>query len=146
MENSSSNFTREEKRLAKKIRGIIKDPNHTIAQIEQAIPFKDEIVGTLNCLASMLKEEVDKDKRLSDDFRQYLREAAQILNDCLKDNHITENERIKIIETLNDYGKHYASVEQERERQSGKNKRFFGGALTTLSLAALISILFKKRN
>ncbi len=142
---SSKKFTREEKHQAQKIRKIIKDPNHTIDQIGQVIPFKDEIVGTLNCLACMLKEEVDKDKRLSADFRQYLREVTQILNDCLKDNQITQNERIRIIEALDNYGKLYASVEQERERQSGRNKRFFTGTLATFSLAAFVAWLFKQK-
>lgn len=141
MENSSSTFTREEKRQAKKIRKIIKEPNHTLDQLKEAIPFKSEVVGVLNCLASMLKEEVDKDKKLSSDFRTYLQEVTLILRDCLKDNHISEKERIKIVEVLDDYGRHYAEVEREREKQSGKNKRFFGGALT--ALAGLGLILFK---
>lgn len=144
MENSSSTFTREEKRQAKKIRKIIKDPNHTLEQLKESIPFKSEVVGVLNCLASMLKEEVDKDKKLSSDFRTYLQEVTQVLRDCLKDNHISENERIRIIEALDNYGKQYAEVEKERERQSGKNKRFFGGMIATV--ASLAIILFKKRD
>lgn len=144
MEKQSSKYTREEKRLAKKIRGIIKDPNHTRKQLKNAIPYKDEVVGALNCLAGMLKEEVEKDKRLSSDFRKYLLEETQILNDCLKDNQVSESERTRILDALDNFGKQYASVEIERERQSGKTKRFVAGTMGTLGLGAIIAALFKR--
>ena len=138
MENESTKFTREENRQAKKIRNIIKDPNLSLDELKGAIPCNSEIVGTLNCLATILKEEVDKDKKLSADFRAYLQEVTQVLKNCLKDNRISENERVKIIEALYNYGIHYAEVEKERERQSGKNKRFFGGVLAALGGLVII--------
>lgn len=45
MEKQSSKYTREEKRLAKKIRGIIKDPNHTRKQLKNAIPYKSPFMS-----------------------------------------------------------------------------------------------------
>ena len=57
-------FTKEEKQKAQKIREIVKDPNHTLSQLNNAIPFESEVaVRVLSCLANMLKEEVENGQK-----------------------------------------------------------------------------------
>ena len=130
-------FTKEEKQKAQKIREIVKDPNHTLSQLNNAIPFESEVaVRVLSCLANMLKEEVENDKIASQEYRTCMNNVINVLNQSLKDNKISQEERQNIIEALQVLGKSYSEVEGKRIEQSGKNKRFFGGLLA--GIAALI--------
>lgn len=137
-------FTKEEKQKAQKIREIVKDPNHTLSQLNNAVPFESEVaVRVLSCLANMLKEEVENDKIASQEYRTCMNNVINVLNQSLKDNKISQEERQNIIEALQVLGKSYSEVEGKRIEQSGKNKRFFGGLLT--ALAALVIAIFGRK-
>lgn len=134
-------FTKEEKQKARKIREIVKDPNHSLSQLSNAIPFEGEVaVRVLSCLANMLKEEVENDKIASQEYRTCMNNVLNVLNQSLIDNRISQEERQNIIEALQVLGKCYSEVEGERVKQAGKNKRFFGGLLA--GLAALVLAVF----
>ena len=65
-------FAHSEKEKAKKIRDILKNPQHTIEQLNNAIPFDSEGVAVIGCLIDMLKEELDNSKKAGQQYRECL--------------------------------------------------------------------------
>ena len=140
MENDLSNFPTGVKQKAEEIFQIIKSSNCTPSKLDNTLPFGSEVVNVVDCLVYMLKDEIQQDKNKSEDFRQYITGVTNFLQDCLKDNHVTENERTNILGSLDNLGKYYSNVEQERIKQAGKNKRAFAGILG--GFAAFVLAIF----
>lgn len=138
-------ITHSEKEKAKKIRDILKNPQHTIKQLDNAIPFDSEVVAVIGCLIDMLKEELDNSKKAGQQYRECLNSIIQVLNDCLKDNKIDSEERTRIINALDSLSKSWTEFEKEREKQSGKTKRFIVGAISLLFGLILIPFKFKEK-
>ena len=133
------NFTKEEKQKAKKIREIVKDPNHSLSQLNNAIPFEGEVaVRVLACLANMLKEEVENDKIASQEYRTCINNVINVLNQSLNDNRISQEERQSIIEALQVLGKTNSEVEKTRMEQTGKTKRTVIRAISAFGIAVLV--------
>ena len=142
------NYTNEEKQKAERIREIIKDPNHSVSQLNNAIPFEGQVaVRVLSCLAEMLKDEAENDKTASQEYRTCMNNVINVLNQSLSDNRISQEERQNIIEALQVLGKYYSEVEKTRTEQAGKTKRTIIRTITAFGMAvlAVIGIDYWKR-
>lgn len=134
------NYSYAERQKAKKIWKIINDPKHTIKQLDEAIPYGSEAVRVISCFTNMLQEEFNNDKTANQQYKDSVNNVIQVLKDCLRDNEITTEERIQIRDSIVKLCDYLKEVELEREKQSGKIKRFLIGAGTVLLLAISLPI------
>ena len=128
---------REERQQAKKILKIIKDPKHTIQQLQKAFPSESAVVGVMNCLVELLNKESEEGKVSNAEYCDYVKQTAHLLESCLKDNHIGNNERIKIIESLNNLGNQYSKVQETKEKEKGKTTRTIVAGLCAIAIAII---------
>ena len=95
----------------------------------------------------MLQEELKNDKKANQQYKDSINNVIQILKDCLHDNEITSEERIQIRDIIVKLCDYLKEVELEREKQSGKLKRWLVGAGTTLLvILALPFTIFNSKN
>lgn len=131
---------RKERQQAKKILRIIKDPQHTIEQLQNAFPSESAVVGVMNCLVELLKEESEEGKVSNVEYCEYVKQTTLLLENCLKDNQIGDNERIKIIESLNNLSNQYSKVQETKVKEEGKTKRTIVAVLGALAIVIFKTI------
>ena len=145
--NDNMEFSHTEKAKAKKLKELVKKPDCTIEQLDNAIPYGAEAVKVISCFTNMLQEELKNDKKANQQYKDSINNVIQILKDCLHDNEITSEERIQIRDIIVKLCDYLKEVELEREKQSGKLKRWLVGAGTTLLvILALPFTIFKSKN
>lgn len=133
----NNNYSRSERRSAKKIWRVMNDPKHTTQQLQYAVPTNGEITRVIGCLTDLLQTMVDEERIANKQFRDCICDIISSLKGCIKDGIKSEKERDAIIKTLDSTINIYSNVETTRINEIWKTIRYYGA----YCLIGLISIL-----
>lgn len=117
-------------------------------QLLGKLPSGNILVDITGCIIDLAKNEIEEDKRASENYTRVLRTIIDTLNGIIKDKKVTSEERQEIASQLTELGKAISEVERARKEQQGKTARTIIIGVLTLGLAVIFrdKINFLKNN